>query len=177
LNVGPTVNEKKTNDDDEIVVLENKSTAHNLNETSRSSRNVETSEFDFMKRGEQGTITHGKRFQMICQKVNNMINPAKTFSLSFILGDFLEMIKRRFQTSFFLNIGILNHLGPKEDAPVHFCCELPFLLNKEALLFFSCLKRLKKLYAMGHERLSSFALISIECDLSHPESVDIENFI
>jgi len=30
---------------------------------------------------------------------------------------------------------------------------------------------------MGHERLSSFALISIECDLSHPDSVDIENFI
>ena len=30
---------------------------------------------------------------------------------------------------------------------------------------------------MGHERLSSFALISIECDLSHPDSEDIENFI
>jgi len=32
---------------------------------------------------------------------------------------------------------------------------------------------------MGHERLSSFALISIECDLSHPDSVglNIENFI
>ena len=84
MDLGPTVNEKKTNDEDELVVglLENKSTAHNLNETSRSSRNVETSEFDFMKRGEQGTITHGKRFQMICQKVNNMIHPAKTFSLS-----------------------------------------------------------------------------------------------
>jgi len=33
--------------------LENKYTAHNLNETSRSSSNVETSEFDFMERGEQ----------------------------------------------------------------------------------------------------------------------------
>src|SRR6218665_2268898 len=94
-----TVNEKKTNDDDEIVVLENKSTAHNLNETSRSSRDVETSEFDFMKRGEQGTITHGKRFQMICQKVNNMIQPSQNFQ--FFLGDFLEKIKRRFQTSFY----------------------------------------------------------------------------
>jgi len=31
---------------------------------------------------------------------------------------------------------------------------------------------------MGHERLqSSFALISIERDLSHPDSVDIEHFI
>jgi len=30
---------------------------------------------------------------------------------------------------------------------------------------------------MGHERLSSFALISIECDLSNPESVAIEHFI
>ena len=29
---------------------------------------------------------------------------------------------------------------------------------------------------MGHERLSSFALILIECDLSHPDIVDIENF-
>ena len=50
-----TVKEKNTNDDDELVVgqLENKSTAHNFNETSRSGSNVETSELDFMKRGEQ----------------------------------------------------------------------------------------------------------------------------
>ena len=34
LDLGPTANEKKTSDDDELVVLENKSTAHNLNETS-----------------------------------------------------------------------------------------------------------------------------------------------
>ena len=33
--------------------MEDKSTAHNLNETSRSSSNVKTSEFDFMERGEQ----------------------------------------------------------------------------------------------------------------------------
>ena len=46
--------------------------------------------------------------------------------------------------------------------------------------FFYCLKRIKKLstkYNMGHKKLSSFALISIEYDLSHPDSVDIENFI
>jgi len=34
---------------------------------------------------------------------------------------------------------------------------------------------------MDHERLSSFALISIECDLSHPGNVGlrvvIENFV
>jgi len=34
---GFTVNEKKTNNDDELVVLENKSIAHNLNEISQSS--------------------------------------------------------------------------------------------------------------------------------------------
>ena len=53
--LGPTVTEKKTNDDDELVVglSENKSTAHILNETSRSISNVETSEFDFKERGEQ----------------------------------------------------------------------------------------------------------------------------
>jgi len=33
--------------------LENKSTAHNFSEASRSSSNVETSEVDFMERGEQ----------------------------------------------------------------------------------------------------------------------------
>jgi len=70
----PTVNEKKTNDDDELVVgrglLENKSTAHNFNETSRSSSNVETSEFVFLEEVTK-TKKHGKHFQMICQKVNN----------------------------------------------------------------------------------------------------------
>ena len=32
---------------------------------------------------------------------------------------------------------------------------------------------------MGYKRLSSFALVTIECDLSHPDTVvlDIENFI
>jgi len=30
---------------------------------------------------------------------------------------------------------------------------------------------------MGHERLSSFVLISIEYNLSHPDRVDIENFL
>src|SRR6218665_4187241 len=49
--LGPTVNEKKTNDDDEL--LEIKNTAHNLNETSRSSINFETSEFDFLERNEE----------------------------------------------------------------------------------------------------------------------------
>src|SRR6218665_1949904 len=86
----PTVNEKKTNDDYELVglVLEKKSTAHNLNETSRSSINFETSEFDFLERK---TKTNGNHFQMICQKVNNMIQPNQNFQ--FILGDFMEMMK------------------------------------------------------------------------------------
>ena len=30
---------------------------------------------------------------------------------------------------------------------------------------------------MGHERLSSFVLISIECNSFHHDSIDIENFI
>jgi hypothetical protein len=44
---------------------------------------------------------------------------------------------------------------------------------------FSCLKRVKNYLrsTMGHERLSSLALISIERDLSHPDSVDIEKVI
>jgi len=47
------VNKEKTNDELVVGLLENTSTAHNFNETSPSSSNVETSEFDFMKRGEQ----------------------------------------------------------------------------------------------------------------------------
>ena len=41
-------------------------------------------------KGMKKTITHGKHFQMICQKVNNMIQPSQNFQ--FILGDFMEMI-------------------------------------------------------------------------------------
>jgi len=45
--------------------------------------------------------------------------------------------------------------------------------------FFSCLTRLKKPSTKYYEpqKPSSFALILIDCDLSHPDIVDIENFI
>jgi len=82
-----------------LVVLENKPTAHNLNETSQSSSNVETSEFDFMERGEQDN-PNGKHFQMICQKVNNMIQPSQNFQFTLcrLYGDD-KTLKGQFQTS------------------------------------------------------------------------------
>ena len=56
-------------------MLENKPTGHRAQ---FEWNNVETSEFDFMERGEQDN-PHGKLFQMICQKVNNMIQPSQNF--------------------------------------------------------------------------------------------------
>src|SRR6218665_62864 len=55
------------------------------------------------------TITHGKHIQMICKKVNNMIQPSQNFQ--FILGDFMEMMKllnADFKHLFILNIRGLN---------------------------------------------------------------------
>ena len=96
-----------------------------------------------------------------------------------------KTLKRRFQTCFYYEYPWIEY-SIKEDAPACFCCELPFLRKRLLTLtlhFFSCLKRLKKLAylrsrpTMSHERLSSFALTSIERDLSHPDSVEIEHFI
>src|SRR6218665_872469 len=55
------------------------------------------------------TITHGKHFQMVCQKVNKMIQPSQNFQ--FILGDFMEMMKllnADLKHLFILNIRRLN---------------------------------------------------------------------
>jgi len=54
-----------------------------------------------------------------------------------------------------------------------------FFLEKRKLSNFSFVWRDWRNYlrsTIGHERLSSFALISIECDLSHPDRADIEDF-
>src|SRR6218665_2918229 len=94
--------------------LENRPTVHNLNETSRSSSNVETSEFDFrpMERGEQDN-PYGKHFQMICQEVNNMIQLSQI--IQFIIFRFYgddKTLKGRFQTSFYSGLSsILNIRG------------------------------------------------------------------
>src|SRR6218665_33075 len=89
-----------------------------------------------------------------------------------------KTLKRRFQTSFHSKYPWIEY-SIKEDVPVRFCCELAFLGEKKLSSFFSCLKRLKKLSTKynGPRKTSSVALISVECDLSHPDSVDIENFI
>src|SRR6218665_1137895 len=100
--VGPTVNEKKTNDDDELVVLENKiSTAHNLNETSRSSSNVVTSEFDFMERGEQdNNALQTFPDDLSKSEQHDPTQPKLSVCPWQFYGDD-KTLKRRFQTSFY----------------------------------------------------------------------------
>src|SRR6218665_429661 len=103
LDLGPTVTEKKTNDDDELVVglSENKSTAHILNETSRSISNVETSEFDFKERGEQDN----KAWQTFPDDLSKseQHDPTQTklsvYPWRFYGDD--ETLECRFQTSFY----------------------------------------------------------------------------
>src|SRR6218665_3545002 len=77
------------------------------------------------------TIKHGKHFQMICQRVNNMIQPRQNFQ--FILGDDLE---GRFQTSFYSEYPWIEY-SVKEDA-------LTASGEKEGLNF-SIVKRIQKL--------------------------------
>src|SRR6218665_1453047 len=58
--------------------------------------------------GEQDNSA-GKHFQMICQKVNNMIQPSQNFQ--FVLGDFMEMMEllnADLKHLFILNIRGLN---------------------------------------------------------------------
>jgi len=89
--------------------LENKTTAHNFNETSRSSSNVETSEFDFLESGEQDNNACQTLPDDLSKKVNKMIQPSQNFQ--FILGDIMEMIKllnADFKHLFILNIRGLN---------------------------------------------------------------------
>src|SRR6218665_3026001 len=67
-------------------------------------------------------ITHGKQFQMICQKVNNMIQPSQNFQ--FIVDDFygyIKTLKCRFQTPFHSKYPWIEY-SVKEDAPFCFCC-------------------------------------------------------
>jgi len=103
---------EEPNDTDELVglVLENKSTAHNLIETSRSSSNVETSEFDFFDRGEQDNNAW-QTFPDDFSK-SEQHNPTQTklsvYPWRFYRSD--KTLKRRFQTSSrpILNICELN---------------------------------------------------------------------
>jgi len=58
-------------------------------------------------------------------------------------GD-VNTLKCRFQISFYSEYPWIQ-FSIKEDAPVCICCELPFLGKRKLSIFFSCLKRLKKL--------------------------------
>src|SRR6218665_458658 len=87
-------------------------------------------------------ITHGKQFQMICQKVNNMIQPSQNFQ--FIVDDFygyIKTLKCRFQTPFHSKYPWIEY-SVKEDAPFVSAVASG---GKEGLHFFCFLKRLKKL--------------------------------
>src|SRR6218665_1653056 len=61
------------------LVLENKSTARNLNEKSRSIAAMSKLQNLTLWKEVNKTITHGKHFQMICQKVYTMIQPSQNF--------------------------------------------------------------------------------------------------
>ena len=81
--------------------MENKSTAHTLNETSQSSSNVEISEFDFMERGEQDNNAWqtfpddlSKSEQHDPTQPNLSVYPWRFYGSD-------KTLKRRFQTSFF----------------------------------------------------------------------------
>src|SRR6218665_2492491 len=70
------------------------------------------------------TITHGKHFHIICQKLNNMIQPSQ--NLRFILGDFMKMMKllnADFKHLSILNIRGLNRLFNQRG------CAFLFLLS------------------------------------------------
>src|SRR6218665_1585964 len=82
------------------------------------------------------TIKHGKHFQMICQRVNNMIQPRQNFQ--FILGDDLE---GRFQTYFYSEYPWIEY-SVKEDALFWSCWCFG---GKRRFEFFYCLKRIQKL--------------------------------
>src|SRR6218665_214206 len=85
------------------------------------------------------------------------------------------ILKADFKHIFILNIRGLNIQLKK----MHFFGHAGASGEKEGLNVSIVLREYRNYLrsTMGHERLSSFALISIECDLSHPDSVDIENFI
>ena len=128
--LGPTVNEKKTNNDNELVglVLENKTTAHNLNETSRSSINFETSEFDFLERN--ATEEDNNEWQTFPDNLSKSEQHDPTqpklsvYPWRFYGDD--KTLESRFQTSLCSEYPWIEY-SIKEDAPVCFCCELPFL--------------------------------------------------
>src|SRR6218665_626637 len=83
------------------------------------------------------TITHGKHFQMICQK-SEQHDPTQpklsVYSWRFYGDD--KILKRRFQTSFYSEYPWIEY-SIKHDAPVRFS---PF--------FLVLIKRLKKLSTM-----------------------------
>src|SRR6218665_703617 len=79
---------------------------------------------------------------MICQKVNNMIQPSQNFQ--FILCRFYDddkTLKGRFQTSSYSEYPWIGY-SIKEDVPFCFCSHF---WGKGRPTFFLCLKRLKKL--------------------------------
>ena len=116
--------------------MENKSTAHNFSETSRSSSNVETSEFDFIERGEQDNNAW-QTFPDDLSK-SEQHDPTQPIGLLSVYpwrfyGDD-KTLKRRFQTSFYSEHPWIEY-SIKEDAPVCFWCKTSFPGEKEALHF------------------------------------------
>ena len=124
IQVLPCITEKKTNDDDELVglvgLLENKSKAHILNESSRSISNVETSEFDFMERGEQDN----KAWQTFPDDLSKseQHDPTQTklsvYSWRFYGDD--ETLGGRIQASFYSEYPWIEY-SVKENAPFWSC--------------------------------------------------------
>src|SRR6218665_2458578 len=107
------------------------------------------------------TITHGKRFQMICQKsVGHDITQPKLSAYPWRFYGDDKTLKRRIQTFFILNIRGLN-------------IQLKRMRLLVSVVSFLSRGKVSSPFFL----LSSFALISIECNLSHPNSVDIEHFI
>src|SRR6218665_1670062 len=110
------------------------STAHNFNETSRSSSNVETSEFDFMERGEQDNNAWKTCPDDLSKsEQHDPTQPKLSAYLWRFYGDD-KTLKCRFQTSFYSEYPRIKY-SIKEYAPVCFCCELPFLGKRKLSIF------------------------------------------
>ena len=105
------------------MVLENESLALNLNETSRSSNNVETSEFDLMETGEQDKNTCQTFPDDLSKSEKNDPTQPKlsVYPWRFYGSD--KTMKRRFQTSFYSEFPWIEY-SIKQDAAYCFCCRL-----------------------------------------------------
>jgi len=104
-----------------VVVLENKAATHNLNETSRSSSNVETSEFDFMERDDQDNTARQTFPDDLSKSEQHDPTQPKlsVYSWRFYGDD--KTLKRRFQTSFYSEYPWIEY-SIKENVPFCFCC-------------------------------------------------------